>query len=246
MIKIITVILTMLIASSCSNENLKSRTVEEYYIPTGVDKYFLSDIPNWANFDQAAGCFRKTNIRYFNIEALMKSFTLSYSQSLQLQALFNEDYLSLKKINKLQTPTTKEEELIFYKSNEKVSNQIFFFVPPTFERVNLVWLDEALGNESKEKKLNAFLNSTVMESGVPVLLSLCLTKEEVEKKFPNLNFKMITSELFSVYNMAGEVTPGFKFDLSPFFTTKQKLYFYTQRKMIPEDAIKGTFKIINY
>lgn len=246
MIKKIFFIVSLFFISSCSNENLKLRTIDEYYIPTGVDKYFLSDIPDWVNFDQVAGCFRTTNIRYFNIEALMKSFALTYSQALQFQALFNEDFSGQKKINKLEMSTTKQEELVFYKSMQKVTNLINFFVPPTFKRVNLIWLDEILGNEAKEKKINTLLSSAAMEAGVPVLVSLCLTKEEVEKKFPNLNFKMITAELFSVYNMQAKITPGFIFELTQFFMPDQKIYFYSQKKMIPEDAIKGTFKILNY
>jgi hypothetical protein len=246
MIKITIFFVSFFIISSCSYENLKSRTVEEYYIPTGVDKYFLSDIPAWANFDQFAGCFRNAHIRYVNVEALMKSFTLTFNQALQLQGLFNEDFISLKNINKLQTPTIKQEESIFFNSSEKVTSKIFFFVPPTFQRVNLVFLDEVLGNELKEKKIKTWLSSAAMETGVPVLVSFCLTKPEVEKKFPEMNYKMITAEMFSIYNMQGKMTPGFKLDLTQLFMPDQRLYFYSQKKMIPEDAIKGTYKILNY
>lgn len=237
----------LFLLSSCAvNKNMQPRTVENYYTPTGVTKYFLTDIPSWANFDQNAGCFRQPGIRYFNIDALMKSYALTYNQAIQVQASFNEEFLKFKKANKLQAPMLKEEELLFYKVSEKVSSKIIFFDPPTFKRVNLVWLDEILGDEKKEKKLKSFLNSAVMEEGVPVLVSFCMTRDEVENKFPDLNTKMITAELFSIYDSRGTASPGFKFDLSQFFKSDQRLFFYSQKNLVPNDEFKGTFKILNY
>lgn len=242
----IIVMTTFLLSSCASDKNLKPRTVEDYYAPTGVEKYFLTDVPNWANFDQKAGCFRQPGIRYFNINALMKSYALTYNQALQVQASFNEEFLKFKKANKFQAPMLKEEELLFYKVSEKVSSKIVFFDPPTYNRVNLIWLDEILGDEQKEKKLKNLLNSPVMEAGVPVLVSFCLTRDEVENKFPDLNTKMITAELFSIYDSQGNATPGFKFELGQFFKPEQKLYFYSQKKLVPDDELKGTLKILNY
>ncbi len=239
--------MTVLFIFGCANnKNMKSRTVEDYYASTGVEKYFLADIPSWANFDQKAGCFRNTGIRYFNIEALMKSYALTYNQALQLQGTFNEELLQIKILDKAHIQTLKEEELLFYKSSEKVANKIIFFDPPNFKRINFVWLDEVLGDEKKEKKLKSFLNSPTMDLGVPVLVSFCMTRDEVEKKFPDINTKMITAELFSIYDSKGKTTPGFKFELDQFFTPDQKLYFYSQKNSVPSDEFLGTFKILNY
>ncbi|RPJ69528.1 MAG: hypothetical protein EHM20_16330 [Alphaproteobacteria bacterium] len=226
---------------------MKPRTVEDYYVSTGVVKYFLSDIPAWASFNQKAGCFRNKNIRYFNIEALMKSYGLSYNQALQLQASFNEGLSEfIAGLDQGRSQTLKEEELLFYKVSEKISSKIIFFDPPVFERVNFVWLDEVLGDEKKEKKLKDFLNSSTMDLGVPVLVSFCMTRDEVEKKFPDLNTKMITAELFSIYDSKGKATPGFKFEVDQFFKPEQKLYFYTQKNLVPSDEFQGTFKALNY
>lgn len=239
-------ILSSLVSSCAYNANLKSRTVEEYYVSTGVEKYFLADLPSWANFDQKAGCFRNTTIRYFDISALMKSYALTYNQSLQVQATFNEELLQFKKAKKDHLTTLKEEELLFYKVSEKVSSKIMFFDQPTYKQVHLVWLDEVLGDPKKEQRLKVFLNSSTMEAGVPVLLSFCLTKDEVEARFPDLNVKMMTAELFSVYDALGNKTPGFKIHLDQFFKSEQKLYFYSQKNFVPTDEVKGTYKSLNY
>lgn len=245
MIKYFFVAAFIIFFAGCASK-VPSRTVENYYSPTGVDKYFLNDIPSWANFDQKAGCFRGATIRYFNIDGLMKSYNLSFDQAIQIQASFNEELTKLKQSSKTISLNLKDEEMLFYKVNEKVTSKIIFFDPPTYQRVNLIWLDEIVGDVKKEKKLEAFIASAANDAGVPVLVSFCMTRDEVEKKYPALNTKMITAELFSVYNKDGSVSPGFKFELEPFFKLSQKIYFYSQKSLVPTDVIKGTLKILNY
>lgn len=247
--KLSVVLILMLITSACSvfsQQGMKPRTVEDYYTSTGVEKYFLTEIPTWANFDQTSSCYRPTSIRYFDINALMKSYGLEYSKALQVQASYNEEMVLFKGIADKHVPTLKEEELLFYKVSEKVSSKIIFFDPPAFKRINIVLIDEALYDAKKEKKLKAFLHSPVMDEGVPVIFSFCLTREEVEKRFPDINTKMITAEMLSVYGASGEKAPRFQIDLTQFFAPAQKLYFYSQKTQINNDQIKGLFKILNY
>jgi hypothetical protein len=232
--------------TNMSDQGLKSRTVEDYYVTTGVEKYFLTDIPLWANFDQAAACYRPTSIRYFNIEALMKSYGLDYAKAIQVQASYNEELNAFKGNLQNHIPTLKEEELLFYKVSDKVGSKIIFFDPPTFKRINIVWLDEVLDDAKKEMKLKKFLHSAVMDEGVPVIMSYCLTRDEVEKRFPDINTKMITAEMLSVYSSTGERSPGFQIELNKFFGPSQKLYFYSQQLLQKNDQLKGLFKISNY
>lgn len=249
MIKNLALILCFLILASCSgmtDQGMKSRTVEDYYTTTGVEKYFLTDIPLWANFDQVAGCYRSTGIRYFDLNALMKSYGLDYAKALQVQATYNEELTLFKGNDSGHVPTLKEEELLFYKVSDKVGSKITFFDPPTYKRINIVWLDEILDDAKKEKKLKTFLHSSVMDEGVPVILSYCLTRDEVEKRFPDINTKMITAEMLSVYSSDGEKAPRFQIELNKFFTPTQKIYFYSQKNSLMNDQLKGLFKISNY
>jgi len=236
----------LLLLGCAVDKNLKPRNVEDYYTSTGVEKYFLTDVPAWASFDQNAGCFRTPGIRYFNIDALMKSYALTYNQALQIQGSFNEEFVQYKKVDKSKAPSFKEEELLFYKVVEKVSSKIHFFTPPEFKRIHFIWIDEILGDERKEKKLKQFLNSSTMDLGVPVMVSFCMTREEIEKKFPDLSSKLISAELFSIYDRQGVIAPGFKFDLEQFFGPAQELYFYSQKILDPSYELKGSLKILNY
>ncbi len=243
------VVTLMIFFSSCASNNssgLKPRSLEDYYISTGVEKYFLNSIPAWANFDQKAGCFRQSSIRYLDLDALMKSYSINYNKALQVQAAFNEEYIQFQKMNHDRPITLKEDELIFFKVSDKVSNKIIFFDAPHFKRVNLIWIDEILGDKSKEKKLKNLLNSKEMEEGVPVLVSFCLMRTEIESLFPSLEAKSISAEMLSVFDSSGIRKPAFQIELDQFFDQNQSLFFYSQKNFVPIDVLKGNYKTINY
>lgn len=232
-----------ILLSSCSS-GLKSRSVDQYYTTMGVEKYFLSDIPEWANFSQSAECFRAKGIRYFDLSALMKSFSLNYAEAIQVQATFNEEYLNIKSRPNV-TLTLKDEEILFFKSNESVKSKITFFEAPTFKQIHLIWLDEALKGPKEDGRLRDFLQSSVHNNGFPVLVSACLTKAEIEAKFPDVAVKAISAEMFSIYDKEGVRKPILHINLNSFFKDEQKIIFYTQEKKAAED-IKGSYKSINY
>lgn len=234
----------LVLLGSCSS-NLKPRDVAQYYTSTGVEKYFLSDLPDWANYSVSAGCYRTSGIRYFNIDALMKSYSLKYSEAIQIQASFNEEYLVLKKQPGV-TVGLKEEEVVFFRASEKVNSKINFFEAPTFKQIHLIWLDEALKGKKQEDKLKAFLQSSVQDNGFPVLISACLTKSEIEAKFPNTAVKAISAEMFSIYDGNGVRQPSIHIQLEGFFKPEQKLIFYSQESKKSLDNIKGNYKVSNY
>lgn len=239
-----TFFLYLLVLSACSS-GLQSRNVDQFYTSTGVAKYFLSDIPDWANFSQSAGCFRAKGIRYFDIDALMKSYSLKYAEGVQVQATFNEEYLELKK-NQKSLLTLKDEEVLFFKASEKVNSKINFFDPPTFRQVHLVWLDEALKGKKEESLLRNFLQSSAMDSGFPVLVSACLTKSEIEMMFPNQSMKIISAEMFSIFDEDGNKKPKFHINIDSFFKPEQKIILYVQKTRKTVEEILGKYKTAIY
>ena len=240
----LSLMIVSIFVSSCSS-GLRPRTVDQYYTSTGVEKYFLSDLPEWANYSVSAGCYRTSGIRYFNIDALMKSYSLTYGDAIQIQATFNDEYLNLKKEPGV-TVGLKEEELVFFKASERVNSKIKFFDAPTFKQIHLIWLDEALKGNKQEEKLKSFLQSGVHDNGFPVLISACLTKSEIEAKFPNAALKVISAEMFSIYDGNGVKQPGIHTQIGAFFKPEQKLIFYSQEAKKSLDNIKGNYKVSNY
>jgi hypothetical protein len=247
--KILILLINFFLLTSCASwvsPDYKPRKLEDYYVSTGVEKYLLPEIPNWANFDQRASCFRSQNIRYFDLNALMKSYSLEYNTSLQMQAEFNSELFNFAQDYGGKKPNLKEEELIFYRVSDKISGRINFFEAPKYKRIHLIWIDEILESELGFKKLKKFLESSTSEKGAPVLVSFCLSKAEVEKRYPELASKMITAEMFSIFDSSGKRTPNFILEIDKFFDASQSIYFYSQKKISINEMLIGKITTENY
>lgn len=247
--KLFFIITNIIFLSSCAswvNSDYKPRRLEDYYVSTGVEKYFLPEIPSWANFDQKASCFRSQNIRYFDLDALMKSYSLEYNTAIQMQAEYNLELFNFMVEYKDKKPNLKEEELMFYRVSDKISGKINFFEAPKFKRIHLIWLDEILESESGLKKLKKFLESSTSDKGAPVIVSFCLTRAELEKRYPDLVPKAITAEMFSIFDNAGKRTPNFNLELEKFFDASQSIYFYSQKKISINEMLIGKITTENY
>ncbi len=232
------------ILNSCGS-GAKPRNVEQLYTSTGVARYFLSDIPDWANFSQSASCFRAKGIRYFDIDQMMKSFSMKYSDAIQIQAAFNEEYLQVKKESKAML-TLKDEEILFFKASDRIKNKINFFDSPDFKQIHLIWLDEALKGKNAEERLKTFLNSSTQDTGFPVLISACLTKHEIEAMFPGVSIKAISAEMFSIFDESGNKKPNMHLTIDSFFKPEQKIIFYMQETKKGVEDIRGKYKTANY
>jgi hypothetical protein len=90
------------------------------------------------------------------------------------------------------------------------------------------------------------LKSETFNLGVPVLVSLCLSRKEIEEKFKEINYKNISSEMLSVYNPDGIKTPKFKFYFDQLFEAGQELYFYSREKVILNQDFNGLLKLQNF
>lgn len=123
---------------------LQRRNMNEYFLTSGVVRYFLSDIPSWANFSIEGQCFRKGSVRHLNLSELRNSFSFNYQQAIQFQYMFNRDYHKLKKEHQAKQLFFKDEEKLFYDVSDKIRSGFQAFKKPTFNRIHLIWIDQAL------------------------------------------------------------------------------------------------------
>jgi len=246
MIKKIIILLVIIVNYACTTKGLEPRSIESYYQSAGTEKYFLSDIPEWINLSESANCKRKKPIRFFNIKQLMNSFDINFNKALQIQATYNQDYLTLnQKLNGAPIPLADEQNL-FYKASDKVNSNILFFEAPKFNRVNLVWVDSVINNPEEEKKLKKFLTSNVFDQAIPVLVSLCMSRGELEEKFHEVHYKTIPAELLTLYSPEGNLNNQFKFYLDQLFTKEHLLNLYSKDKATAEKIFYGKLKLFNY
>jgi len=235
-------------ATTVTDKQLKRRNLDEYFSGSGVVRYFLSDLPDWANFSQTAACQRSISPRYFNVTTLLKSYDYTYEQSVQLQYMFNVEMNKLKQRTEAKFLPFSDEEKLFFTLTDKIQADIRTFRPPTFKRVNLIWMDPLLKSAEGQKSLAKLLRSSDMDLGHPVLISMCLNHFEMEKFLSskgmlNRNVRYIPYEMFSPYTKTGEKVPLFQIYLNEFFKKNQKLYLYLPRGHFKPNELIGDLTV---
>lgn len=245
-------IIGLLLLTACSttdaDKQMKRRNLDEYFSGSGVVKYFLSDLPNWANFSQTASCQRTISPRYLNINTLISSYSYNYEEAIQLQYMYNVEMNKLKKRTESDFLPFSDEEKLFFTLSDKIQADIRTFRAPKFKRVNFVWIDPLLTNKQGYERLVALLNGAAMEKGHPVLISLCLNHFELEaylskRGLLNRNIRYIPYEMFSAYSIKGEREPLFQLHINEFFKKDQKLFLYLPKGETQPSEFVGKFTI---
>jgi hypothetical protein len=249
--KVLLVIIALALVS-CGQASLekkpefKRRNLEEYFVGTGVVRYFLPDIPAWANFSSAGLCQRQTTFRFFDLPLLRGSFSLEYEQAVQLQLGFNQSMRETLKKNHVDHIPFKDEEELFFAETEKIHAGIRTFRKPKYKRVHLIWIDHLLDGRGKQR-LKRLMNSSEMDLGHPVFVSICLSRHEMysllkEIQLLNRNIRLISFDLFSPYDSENKKRPYFSLNFEMLFDKKQKFYFYTTKNILPPH-FEGSFQL---
>lgn len=238
-------------ASNDADKQSKRRNLDDYFSSSGVVRYFLSDLPNWANFSQTAACQRSISPRYFNMSTLLKSYGYEYEQAIQLQYMFNVEMNKLKQRTEAKFLPFSDEEKLFFTLTDKIQADIRTFRIPKFKRVNIIWIDPILKSKAKEKKLIDLLKSAEMDSGHPVMVSMCLNHFEFEKYLSdkglmNRNIRYMPHEMFSPYTDKGVKLPLFQLYLNKIFKKEQKIFLYLPNGVSRPSEIVGKIPVKRY
>ena len=245
----------ILLQSSCtkvsknsSNFDLQRRKVEEYFVSSGVVRYFLPEIPYWANFSESASCRRNVSIKYLDLNTVRGSLALSYEQAIQLQLMLNDMFTDLKKRQVVEHIPFQEEESLFFKANDRIQAGIRLFRVPSFKRVHLIWIDSLLENRAK---LKALMETPLISKGHPVFLSLCYTRSELESwiqksGFNNQNIRLLSYEMLSPYNLEGKLDTRFHIFVDEIFGKDKIIKLFIPKNKAPPKVLEGKFKVSKF
>lgn len=235
------------------------RALDEFYHPSGIVKYFLPDLPSWANGSHSGACHRTENIRYFQMKEISAAYNLNRTDILQAQMSFNqekENILSIARLDPNLDPNLpvllppRQEEILFYQSLDKVQAKFYAFVTPAYKRINLLWADQFIEWKNDENnKLSPQLQKTVAQkmmghswatSGHPVLISLCLTVKQLEKALvgsaaADQNIRLLGSESMTPFLEDFKLTAFPMVPLSVIFAKEQELHLYSPDKKWPPE-----------
>lgn len=217
---------------SCSTTRTPhlNSSLENIYISSGIEQYFLPNLPAWANFSTAGQCFRKSSIRFLDFEKLKKSYDLEYEQMLHLQHLLNRKLYAFKTSSGKRELIPKDEAYIFNNAYQKVIGGSYEFRAPKFKKISVVWIDPFIADKRKIRKI--FKRKDV-QSGHPILLSHCLNSYELEKlaielKLDDIGVKYLSAEMLSTYSQSSKekkLSTSFSLLISELLKEKEiKLY----------------------
>lgn len=229
------VILSLLFSgflSSCAtdNEEIFKQDLDQVYIGSGIEKFYLSDLPKWSNFSSSGDCQRIEPIRYLNFNDMYKSYSFDYEQLIQFQYMLNKKFYSYKQSTGRDSVFLKDESYIMHNVHQQIVGGGRDFIAPKFNRINLVWIDHTLKSDDALKKLKALMYSAEMEKGHPVFVSMCLSSIELEtfiqkNGYEKFGVKGISQSMFSPYNDKFEINHKFGLHFDKLLPNKD-LYFY--------------------
>jgi hypothetical protein len=229
-------VLVLMLMASCQSPRpsygLQKRPVDEVYHGAGISKYFLAGLPLWANFSTDAACRRKKQVRFLNFENLSKSYGFKYEELIQFQLMLNSRLESFIAGHDLEVMRPKDESYIFFNVQDQIKGGAKDFLKSEYKQSYIILVDEALNDTKKYAALKRFLASDQINNAVPYLVSVCMTKSEMEEFVHNKlkkqeGLKMITAEMFSPYKDKTQLGTSFYLDVEMFFGKDYELTVVT-------------------
>lgn len=239
------IILSFVLTSCASkDEQVLKQDLDQVYIGSGIEQYYMPDLPLWANTSSAAKCKRLEPIRYLNFTDMYKSYSLSYEQMIQFQFMLNRKFYSYKQSTGRDTVYLKDESYIMHNVHQQIVGGGRDFIAPKYNRINLIWIDHALKSDESLKNLKKLMYSTEMEKGHPVFISMCLSSIELEKfinksGYSKFGVKGISQSMFSPFNEKFELDYSYSLHFDKLLPNKD-LYIYVP--FMPQE-FKGVSKI---
>jgi hypothetical protein len=210
------VLLTLL---SCAAPEARQSFENGAYRTSGVEQFFLPELPEWANFSAAGKCSKSRSFQYLEFSRLARNYQLSYPELIELQAQYNarlEDYFKSTAKNFLKP---MEESSFFTNTLEQVRGGVRLLKLPRVSEVDVIWL-EGFIQTGQEKQLIRMLQQGKFDERLPILFSSCLSKMALQQwillnKLEEQGLYTISAEWLSPFDASFSRRPGFYLHLQP-------------------------------
>ncbi len=235
-------ILIVIFILSCSSAP-KEQEIPVYQT-SGVESFFLPNIPQWINFSKEGMCNKTGSVQYLDFLKLNRAYNFTRKQAVDLQIIYNFEKSERANSGKELSPNF--ESVLFFEILEKVKSGVTPFELPQYPQVNLAWIDLYLGDPSKIQELINLIQSSLNEAPI-VIVSLCLDSIEMKKflsfNFPKEEFVAITQEAFSIYGLDFKPQMQFQFVENDYFREKKIKWITPLTERIQDVWINGTDEI---
>jgi hypothetical protein len=247
-------LLALILLTSCGSTNsikdsaYQRRDLNQSHITSGIEKYLLTSFPDWMNFSEVGECKRDFIPRYLEYSKLYSDHGLDYLKAMNLQALFNRNFL-IKKAGDVDKVKLTEESYYFYTSFDEVRGGAVAFKPVEFSKVNIYWIDPAINNKAKLSKLISMTKKKEYLSAPPIFISSCLSEKGI-LNFLKMNVidsegaRIVDATMFSVFNLKFKHAGKFSLNIGKLFSGKDINVYSTDAKV--RDLLIGKYKLNKY
>lgn len=233
----------LLILTSCSNGIVRKNATDATYRTSGIEQFFLPELPAWANHSSSGQCFKKNSFQYLDFNKIGSIYNLKYPQLLELQAQYNERLESYFRTTAARFLKPVEEAAFFSNTLENVRAGVRHFkVPEGVKEIDIIWLDRFIVNNQVQelKKMN---DSGRFDENPPVIFTACFSKQDlslwlIENNLDQVGIYSLTAEWLSPYGFDLQLKPGLQLDLKNLMKSDLKMNLITPAKdILPSEII---------
>lgn len=227
----------LLILISCSGGEVRQDVTNVPYRTSGLEQYFLPELPNWANSSASGQCFKKHSFQYLDFKKLNDVYQLQYNDLIELQAQYNERLEAYFRSTAMRFVKPVEEAAFFTNTLENVRGGVKSFkLPPVANKVDIIWLDRyiALNLVPEIKKMNELGR---FDERVPVLFTSCLSKQDlnqwlIENDLDQVGFYTLTAEWLSPFGSDLELKPALHLEVKKLMKPNIDIRFITPTEIL--------------
>jgi hypothetical protein len=207
----------LLILISCGSGEVKRNMEETSYRTSGVEQFFLPELPAWANSSPSGRCFKCSSFHYMDFLKLSQNYQLTYPEMIELQAQYNDRLETYFRSTTVRFLKPVEEASFFANTLEQVRGGARQLKLPLVNEVDVVWLDGFLA-DNKIDELKAMAKAGKFDERLPILFSGCLSKQALsnwlsEQNLENIGFYLLSAEWLNPYSSDLQLKPRLRVEL---------------------------------
>jgi hypothetical protein len=222
---------------SCSSPEIREVNEDAPYRTSGLEQFFLPELPTWANHSASGQCFKKHSFQYLDFSKLGNVYQLKYPELIELQAQYNERLESYFRSTALRFLKPVEEAAFFSNTLENVRGGVKHFkIPPMAKEVDIIWLDRYIssGLTADLKKMNELGR---FDSRPAILFTSCFSKQDlnqwlIENNLDQVGFFSLTAEWLSPYGQNLEMRPGLHLEVKKLLNENVKVKFISPNEIL--------------
>jgi hypothetical protein len=223
--------LVPLLLISCGGAEVKRDLEDQGYQTSGIEQYFLPELPLWSNFSVTGMCFKSSSFTYFDFKKLKDSYQLQYDEMLELQGQYNARVENYYRSTATKFLKPVEQASFFSNTLEQIRGGVRSFKIPRVDAVDVIWLDSFV-TDKKVTEIIKMFQSGKFDERLPILFSTCFSRGALaqwitENNLEDAGFYSLGAEWLTPFNDEANRIPALQINLTRLLPPGTKINIIT-------------------